>query len=401
MKKKILIIPSWYPVRGSLSGIFFKDQAFLLATNFDITVLYGIPILFGVKKINNSLLSIKKRITIIEDNHINKENTNLREIIFTYKKFHHKKIRDNYKIDYKVFLNIINNYNLSFDLIHIQGTFDACFVGNLLKNKLNIPNIITEHSPINIADIDYKKINLFLSSLQNANCITTVSEHSRRIILDILKNKNVINHGNYLNENYYEFNDKKNVELDVLNLLWIGRLYYGKDPITFIKVLNQLKIKEVSFKAIMVFGSYNGEIRIETIKELILKYNLNDNVEILFDLSKDEIRNVYKKSDILISTSMNETFGLVVAEAILSGINVIATNSGGVQDIIINGENGYIVDIKDYKSIVDCVFNIMNKYKDFDYQKNRQNIINKFGSNSFRNNVTNIYNNVINSASSL
>jgi len=62
---------------------------------------------------------------------------------------------------------------------------------------------------------------------------------------------------------------------------------------------------------------------------------------------------VYAKSSVLVHPSLSEGFGYVVAEAMASGIPVIVTRNAGAADLVIDGENGYIVPAGDVESIRD------------------------------------------------
>jgi glycosyltransferase involved in cell wall biosynthesis len=59
---------------------------------------------------------------------------------------------------------------------------------------------------------------------------------------------------------------------------------------------------------------------------------------------KKQINAFYESSDILLLTSEREGFPLVVMEAMSFGIVPIVTNVGGLNEEIINCENGFIVD---------------------------------------------------------
>ena len=69
--------------------------------------------------------------------------------------------------------------------------------------------------------------------------------------------------------------------------------------------------------------------------------------------------------DIIVhASSRPEPFGLVIIEGMASGKPVIATEAGGVLDIIENGVNGILVKCKDEKAISRAIYQIIsNKEK--------------------------------------
>lgn len=61
-------------------------------------------------------------------------------------------------------------------------------------------------------------------------------------------------------------------------------------------------------------------------------------------LRGDELVAAYRAADVFLFPSTTETFGLVALEAMACGVPVIAANTGGVLDIISDGENGLLFD---------------------------------------------------------
>ncbi len=80
---------------------------------------------------------------------------------------------------------------------------------------------------------------------------------------------------------------------------------------------------------------------LERLKNLVAVLGLSD--QFIYVGYQQDTSPFYKIMDIFCLTSANEGFGLVAAEAMMHKLPVIATKVGGLQDIVINKETGYLV----------------------------------------------------------
>lgn len=60
--------------------------------------------------------------------------------------------------------------------------------------------------------------------------------------------------------------------------------------------------------------------------------------------SERDLARLMLSSDLFVHLAKGETFGLVIVEAMLSGLPVIASDVGGIPDIVVDGFNGYLVE---------------------------------------------------------
>lgn len=76
-------------------------------------------------------------------------------------------------------------------------------------------------------------------------------------------------------------------------------------------------------------------------------------VDIIGKLPQEQIGELYSRLDVLLTLSIwPESYGLVSREALTAGLWVIASNRGAIGDDIVNGENGFVVDVEGSSALV-------------------------------------------------
>ncbi len=64
-----------------------------------------------------------------------------------------------------------------------------------------------------------------------------------------------------------------------------------------------------------------------------------------------ELRALYADADVFVLPSLGECFGIATVEAMASGLPVVASDAGGSADIVVDGENGFLVPAGDQRSL--------------------------------------------------
>ena len=120
------------------------------------------------------------------------------------------------------------------------------------------------------------------------------------------------------------------------------------------------------------------------------------NVYFLENIENTEKNNLLKSSDVFILPSLGgEAFGIVLLEAMANGLPVVASNVGGIRDLIHEGKNGFLIEpgnVRQIREKVDAVlFNkdieSMKRYcRDFAYQYDWDKVYEK---------ISNLYQNIL------
>ncbi|MAG44559.1 hypothetical protein CL633_01590 [bacterium] len=122
----------------------------------------------------------------------------------------------------------------------------------------------------------------------------------------------------------------------------------------------------------------------ENLKNYCQKHKL-DKVHFKGYIQKHEIINYYSKADFLIMPSLREVWGLVINEALASGLFILASKyAGATYDLIKSGENGFIIDPYNIQDIKDKIIKVMKLR--LDKEKISQSI-NKFSPENYGENL--------------
>ena len=146
-----------------------------------------------------------------------------------------------------------------------------------------------------------------------------------------------------------------------INILWVGRLIDCKHPEYALYLAEFLKTNNIDFH-ISIIGTGPME---EELRQYVKEHKLDDCVFIVGALPPEEVRQWMEKSNILLFTSdRNEGWGAVLNEAMNSGCAVVASQTAGATNFMIeDGVNGKIYkndSVDELKSVV------LNLVKDYD-----------------------------------
>lgn len=145
-------------------------------------------------------------------------------------------------------------------------------------------------------------------------------------------------------------NDKKS---DVLRLLTVGRLSVTKRVELLINAAAILHKDGCKVRLTIVGG---GGLK-QQIRQIVSENSLTDIIEITGRIDSEKMPQVYRKSDIFVSASMQEGMSNAMLEAMASGLPIVTTRCEGVDELIAG--NGTIVEQADAESIAASIKQLM------------------------------------------
>ena len=131
----------------------------------------------------------------------------------------------------------------------------------------------------------------------------------------------------------------------------------------------------------------------QNLRELIAQYQLEKNVYLVGKKTKIEVVELLNRSDVFVSSSHLETFGVAALEAICCGIPVLATDSGGPREFITNSNGRLCEDSVD--SLKQGIEYMYAHYTEFDKKRLSEEAVNRFSSTAIANQLTKIFEDVL------
>jgi len=118
----------------------------------------------------------------------------------------------------------------------------------------------------------------------------------------------------------------------------------------------------------------------DNLYQLAEKLGVQDRVEFLGQQSAEQLAGLYTKADFLIHTALTESFSMTLLEAMSCGLPIIASDVGGIPELVEDNVNGILFPVGDIVSLTSAI-NVMCMDKDMRLKysnNNRAKILDKF-----------------------
>ena len=138
-------------------------------------------------------------------------------------------------------------------------------------------------------------------------------------------------------------------------ILMLGSLKLYKSPLEFIELAKRLP----QFVFVLVISDTKENIDI-----FIEKYQINVYKNLTIYPRQNDVVPFYNQASLVLNLSdkkqVVETFGLTALEAMSAGLPVIVPTEGGIAEMVVDGENGYKIDVQNLNQIAECIKTILS-----------------------------------------
>lgn len=244
--------------------------------------------------------------------------------------------------------------------IHVHHGYFASWIAMVAARLLNVGFSMALHGSDLLLDAAF----LDLKLKQCTFCVT-ISEFNRRYILmrypGIVPGKILVRRLGVDDpiSNRISGSGKRN---STFSILAVGRLHPVKNHAFLVQACWLLKCRDLRFVC-RIAGE--GPER-QSLEGMIRDFGLRAEVQLLGQLSRDQLEEEYARADLVLLTSRSEGIPLVLMEAMVRGKPVLAPSITGIPELVVDNETGFLYPAGSLADFMDRVTVIMNTKSSLD-----------------------------------
>lgn len=382
----VLIIPSWYKnSQNQLEGIFFEEQAQLIQSiaNDKIGLIYchiwrasskiklsqKISTFFicNIQKISEGIPCVRSELFFMPLLP-GKSLLGLgRYINFITNRLNAYQLRKRYVLLTKLYIKDMGIPNL----VHIQSAKTAGPAGLHISRKYKIPYILTEHwsylATPNLASLPKHLERVYKQSKQNYAVSTGFCNS-----LSLMSGTQFELLPNFIDTNFFTPGtvDKNRTTI----IASIGNLVEIKNFELLIRAFSSLTLHKHRELELYIGGDGPD---LSMLKALAKHFHIDEKIHFLGQLNRFQVRDLMRKSTMVVVPSIRETFGVVLIESLSCGTPVTAVRSWGPETIITSDKLGYLCE-NTASSLGSTISRMLCNIDTFNKEKLRKHVINHY-----------------------
>ena len=250
-----------------------------------------------------------------------------------------------------------NTMNIDADLVHCH-TWYSHFGGILAKLCYGIPLVVTIHSLEPLRPWKREQLGhgydfsvwLERTAIEMADAIIAVSEETKRDVLDLFhvdeKKIRIIYNGiepaQYQPARSHDALIKHGIDPARPYLLFVGRIARQKG---IVHLVNAIQYMDPGFQIVLCAGAPDTpEIAAEMRAAVASAQAVRPDILWISDMvGKKEAIELYSHAAVFCCPSIYEPFGIINLEAMACETAVVASAVGGIKEVVVHGETGYLV----------------------------------------------------------
>lgn len=383
MKKKVLFVPSWYPNEDDpISGVFIEEQAVALSKEFEVAVL--LPKMAAWRNVLKSNAP---------DKSVKKQQSGLTVYLeFARPLIPHGPESTDYDTFFRAaqkgFKRIVNEWGTP-DIIHTHVVLPVGWSALGVARQHGIPIVLTEHSsPFSIHLGTELSRRLVRETLTGVNQVVAISPALAQQLLEFERGLQIEIIGESLRTDFFVPADNVDKGDRTLKSFFVAaRLAEQKGLEHLLRAVDLLVGKGLNAFELLIGG--DGPDR-QKLEQLVESLGVASYCRFLGALNREQVRERMQKCDVFVLSSLHETFGVVVGEAMACGKPVISTRCGG-PEFFVNEQNGVLVNVANPAALADAMEDFIMDRFSFDPETVRASVVNRFSPEAFVRNIRAVY----------
>ena len=365
---RILAVPSWFPSpQAPLYGIFFAEQTELLAKHAPSAEVHVFAVPRRTLQIPFKRPLVAARVlgewVRVPKHAVRSEMGNYIVHTFESLTWAERVAHGGLVYEARRMLGVAREIERTrgpIDVVHAHVTHPAGFVAEQLARWLDVPLVVTEQmSPFPFDDMydgNGRPRPDVMSAIEAATRVTAVSRaHARSI--EKFTDRRIDVFSNFIDETRFAPGVRK--QSSPYEFLSVGHLCEQKGFDVLLRALRLVLDRGLAARLTIV-----GKGHLEKpLKALAAELRLDDHVVWLGAPDRSTMPDVYRTADAFVLASRHESFGIVVIEALASGLPVVATECGGPEETV-TPECGALVPPEDPAALADAMADIMGRQFD-------------------------------------
>jgi glycosyltransferase involved in cell wall biosynthesis len=196
---------------------------------------------------------------------------------------------------------------------------------------------------------------------------------------------------NTVNTHIFPNDSQRDKNCGIKKLLFVGRLTPTKGLPYLIDAINRLGKKRSDF-ILDIVG--DGEYRVDY-ERMVKEMDLERLIRFHRFMPHEKVISFMQRCDIYIQPSLYETFGVTFIEAMACGKPIIATETGGIPEIV-NELTGILIPPGDITAIENAIEYMLDNYRNFSSKEISEYARDRFGYEAFSEKLNNVYDHVLN-----
>jgi L-malate glycosyltransferase len=247
------------------------------------------------------------------------------------------------------------------DLLHVHyavpHSVSAFLAKQMVGEKLKV--VTTLHgTDITVLGEDPTLHNIICFGMKQSDAVTAVSESLKQQTKELFSaDQNIQRIYNFVDQRIYHPRNVRYLRDNYVCpseklIIHISNFRAVKRPQDVIRIFDQIQ-KSVPARLLLVGQGPEWS----AIHQLVQSLNLTDKVNFLG--RQDDVSQFMSIADLLLLPSAKESFGLVALEAMACGVPTVGARIGGIPEVVVHGETGFLAELGDVEEMAKHAINIL------------------------------------------